>query len=175
MEVQVRACVRSTAPREAHPYCQIYLPKSQISPLADAIPFRISLCAPDACLAPFLAFSSPLTSFHPLSPPPSVASLVARRGVPVRAPLRITLERHTTADTRATGVVVLGKRGARITSRAVLANGLLHRGEQGRGWVSWWGDVGVPPTVVCGGFEASRLTVEVRWRTRRISNRTVGR
>ena len=171
----MRACVRSTAPREAHPYCQIYLPKSQISPLADAIPFRISLCAPDACLAPFLAFSSPLTSFHPLSPPPSVASLVARRGVPVRAPLRITLERHTTADTRATGVVVLGKRGARITSRAVLANGLLHRGEQGRGWVSWWGDVGVPPTVVCGGFEASRLTVEVRWRTRRISNRTVRR
>ncbi|KAI0064108.1 hypothetical protein BV25DRAFT_1914757 [Artomyces pyxidatus] len=146
---------------------QLYLPHSQITPLGSSIPFRLTLSAPDAYLAPLLSHTPVLPSFHPLVAPSSEDSVPSIVGtftsVPgPRAPVRVHLQRTIQVDARDTGVMVLGMGGARraIVVTTVLAEGVLRRGERGSGCVRWWGEVRVPRgTVAGGGFVAERLAV----------------
>ncbi|KAA1469678.1 hypothetical protein DENSPDRAFT_636827 [Dentipellis sp. KUC8613] len=161
----------SSADRDAPPIeTQIYLPGSQITPITERINFRITLSAPDVYLTPFLLDPTPLSSFHPIASSQSVTSLASSLPGSVRQPLlggsrrpgpvRVSIERHITADARATGVVVLHPKGRFVAARTPLAEGLVFQAERGPGWVSWWGEVSVPPDVQCCGFMTDKLSVK---------------
>jgi hypothetical protein len=133
---------------------QIYLPQSQITPMTEAIPFRVVLSAPDSYLQPFL-IAPAQSSFLPLGNASTAASDSASR------PVSVHLARRIGADPRETFVVVVGELSTSATRGAVLTEGLLSPPEVGQDSVSWWGQLRVPPDVAgAGGFVTDRLVVE---------------
>jgi hypothetical protein len=125
--------------------------------MTKAIPFRIVLSAPDAYLKPFLDT-------------PSHCSFLTMDGEgettpaadPTKDPICVRLVRRIGADSRETGVVVVGELATSGTRRhASIADGALGKAEIGHGIVSWWGEVRVRPgSVSAGGFAADGLVVQ---------------
>ncbi|KAH9983011.1 hypothetical protein BJV74DRAFT_55472 [Russula compacta] len=136
-------------------HTQIYLPHSQITSLTEAIPFRITLSAPDLYLKPFIA-----TRSHPSFLPLGAAAMPATNARP--GPVSVQLVRRIGADPRETRVVVVGKLATSATRGTVVADGVLCKAEIGQGSVSWWGGVRVPhhDGASAGGFVADRLVVQ---------------
>jgi len=135
-------------------HTQIYLPYSQITPITEAIPFRIVLSAPDAYLRPFLVGPSP-SSFLPLS------GTVAPAVSPGAGTASVQLVRRIGADARETFVVVVGELATSATRGTVLSDGVLSKAEVGQGSISWWGELRVSlDRANAGGFTANRLIVQ---------------
>ncbi len=133
---------------------QIYLPNSQITPMGDAIPFRITLSAPSTYLDPFLSAASQ-SSFLPMS------SAAAPSSDPTSGPVCVHLVRRIGADPRETFVVVVGELSTPATRGTVLADGLLSHPELDQDSVSWWGQFRVPLNrAKPGGFITERLAVQ---------------
>lgn len=138
-----------------------YLPSSKVTPLNKPIPFTISLLAAGEILGPFRSTAPSLTSFHPLSRTHSASSFVSRLVPHPKPPLKVHLERHTVTKVRATGVIVFGASENGISSSEVLVEESVYRTDQREGSVSWSGELVLPESVDCGGFETDRLKVEV--------------
>jgi hypothetical protein len=124
--------------------------------MTKAFPFRIVLSAPDAYLKPF-------------STTPSQCSFLTMDGDTTPGTdhsgdtISVRLVRRIGADSRETGVVVVGELATSGTRRrgALLAEGSLGKAEIGHGVVSWWGEMRVRPgSVSAGGFEADGLVVQ---------------
>ncbi|KAH9959785.1 hypothetical protein BC827DRAFT_439199 [Russula dissimulans] len=146
------------AQREHTPsiHTQIYLPHSQITPMSEAIPFRIVLSAPGSYLQPFL--NRPLPSSF-LSMGSSATPIVDS----TPGPVSVHMVRRIGADPRETFVVVVGElsTSASATRGAVLGEGVLSQPEIGQDSISWWGEVRVElDRAIPGGFVSERLVVQ---------------
>jgi len=135
-------------------HTEIFLPQSQIMPMTEVIPFRITLSAPDSYLKPFLVTptqSSFLTLGNGAIPAPD----------PTSGPISVHLVRRIGADPRETFVVVVGELATCFTRGIKLAEGLLSQPVAGQDSVSWWGQLRVPLHLASpGGFVADRLVVQ---------------
>jgi len=135
-------------------HTQIYLPQSQITPMTEVIPFRITLSAPDSYLKPFLT-TPPQSSFLTLGSRASPAP------APTSGPVSVQLVRRIGADPRETFVVVVGELSTSCTRATTLVEALLSQPMVSQDSISWWGQLRVPLGLAGpGGFVADRLVVQ---------------
>jgi len=135
-------------------HTQIYLPHSQITPMTEAIPFRIVLSAPGSYLQPFLNGASP-SSFLQLG------AAATPQVDPTSDAVSVHMVRHIGADPRETFVVVVGELSTSATRGAILGEGVMSKPEIGQDCISWWGEVRVQlDRAIPGGFVSDRLVVQ---------------
>ncbi|KAH8085415.1 hypothetical protein BXZ70DRAFT_559721 [Cristinia sonorae] len=137
---------------------QLFLPSSRTCAIREPIDFFITIYGDDESLGPFISYQPVASSFHPISPVhiTSLSGLHAQfkpKPPPPLPPIRVKIQRRTVVDIKLPG------NEHSVNTTRVLALGMIHTCTRGAKSVTWSGTITLPPTVQCGGFAASGITV----------------
>lgn len=145
---------------------KLYLPSSRIFPLSEPIPFFVTLFGDEETLDPFAAYQPSSASFHPFSESRGLATSLQHitnlaTSQSHQPPIRLQLQRHTTADAAASASLAVLREPANLASSKSLGHSVIHRTSRNRNLLTWSGTIAIPPGVTSGGFTASGVKVTV--------------
>ena len=167
-EIKVRATfqcevsIRLT-PSHSSTFVQLYLPRGQVCPLDEPIPFVIKVFAPDHVLEELNLSVPPVTnpkddyaSFHPIGPDPS--KIKRPRTSSGKIKIKVELLRTTKVDAKRVQLAGASSLGF-IDGTQKLSEGVIEKMTRGSDWIAWSGMTVVPGDVKCGGFTACQVEV----------------